>query len=373
MSERYVKTVWEQMKSLASGIKTDIGSFLGKVANERVSKVNVLEHFNPLKKNSIFSEDTLKSIYEDIDDNAPGEPKEGVLDYLRNRITNVQFMVEPTSFSETLSNETGKSLIEEALSGISEGLGSEIAFMTNASIDTTMAGDIMKFVGDKTSNVALSLNDLASSVTGGFARNLFSGAIGSLKGQKMIYPEIYKRSAANIAYNFKLTLSTPYGDPYNYYMHIVVPLLHLVGLVAPRMLTSNTIASPFLVQAFIPGMCTCELGIISNLTITKNPRSNHVSVHGFPLTIDVDFSVQPLYRNISISPAHDPASFMFNETLNDYLANLAGLVPSIDTYALQQSAMFENLSQYFQSPEQWFSDVVSNSVNMVSSFLDLVR
>ena len=162
----------------------------------------------------------------------------------------------------------------------------------------------------------------------------------------MIYPEIYKSSNSAMNYNFSVVLTTPYGDPYNYYMDILVPLMHLIGLVAPRMVTANTVASPYLVQAYLPGQCTCQLGIIQNMTITKNPNSSKVSVNGFPLEVKVTFTIKELYNALSISPANDPASFLFNETLNDYMANLAGLIPSVDTYTKQRTASFYALEEY---------------------------
>ena len=92
------------------------------------------------------------------------------------------------------------------------------------------------------------------------------------------------------------------------------------------------------------------MGIVSNMTIHKNPTTKDVSINGFPLTVKVTFQIKELYNSLSISPAHDPASFLFNETLNDYLSNLAGLRPSIDMYSEQRKAQFENMKEYF-SPE----------------------
>jgi len=37
---------------------------------------------------------------------------------------------------------------------------------------------------------------------------------------------------------------------------------------------------------------------------------------------------------------------MFNETLNDYMANLSGLVPSMDTYTKQREQSFNALQTY---------------------------
>lgn len=269
----------------------------------------------------------------------------GVNGIIGMKKTAVEFMVEPTSFEETLTNTTSQSMLESTIDGLNS-IGSEIAWITNSHADTGVVGGVMEFLGSSIETATTGIADLVQGVTGGFAGGLFSGAVSSIKGQKMIYPEIYKSSNSEMNYNFKVHLNTPYGDVYNYYMNIVVPLMHLIALAAPRMVTSNTVASPYLVQSYIPGQCTCQLGIISNMVILKNPNGNKVSVNGFPLEVDVTFTIKELYNAMSISPSNDPASFMFNETLNDYLANLSGLIPSIDTYVKQREATFYALEDY---------------------------
>lgn len=284
--------------------------------------------------------------------------KSSVSSRLADKITSVEFMVEPVAFSEDLQNETSQSMIESAIDAISSDVGSEISFITNSNADVGMLEDITSVLGSSLETASSALSNLASSFTGGFTSNLFSGAINSLKGQKMIYPDIYKKSNSTMDYTFSVTLTTPYGDPYNYYMNIIVPLMHLIALASPRMVTSNTTTSPFLVQAYIPGMCTCGLGIISNMSIQKNPNANHVSIHGFPLTVKVNFTIKELYNAMAISPANDPSSFLFNETLNDYMSNMAGLAPSVDTYTKQRQNAFSNLQQYLTSGD-WAEDIIN--------------
>lgn len=282
-----------------------------------------------------------------------GETAQDLYTVGADKITSVMMMVEPVAFTENLSNMTSPSFIESALDGIQNNIGSEIAYITNSNTDIGIMGNLVSFLGEGLDSAVGALGKIVEPATGGFLSNLFNGAIQSLKGQKMIYPDIYRNSNSSMDYEFSITLSSPYGDMYNYFMNIIVPLLHLIGLVAPRMVTANSIASPFLVQAFIPGMCTCQLGIISQMTITKNPTGKHVSVHGFPLTVKVNFTVKELYNAMAISPAHDPASFLFNETLNDYMANLAGLIPSMDTTAKIQSIMNANVGSYFTEGTWW--------------------
>jgi len=270
-------------------------------------------------------------------------------DVVHDRVQSLMFMVEPVSFTENLVNNTDQSFIESSINAVSDSVGSEIAFITGSQADTGIIGGLTEFLGSNISSAAMNLGKMVQPATGGFMTNLFSGAIQSIKGQHMIYPDIYKNSNSAMDYEYSVTLTTPYGDIYNYYMNIVVPLMHLIALAAPRMVTSNTVASPFLVQTYVPGMATCQMGVVSNMSIVKNPDYKSVTVNGFPSTVKVSFQVKELYNAMSISPAHDPASFMFNETLNDYMANMAGLIPSVDTYAKQRAAAFQNLDEYFES------------------------
>lgn len=283
------------------------------------------------------------------------------------KVKSVAFMVEPASFNESMSNQTAPSMLSSAIDGLENGIGSEIAFITNSKADVGAIGELTKFTASTVEGLAERLTKLIEPATGGFMSNLFSGALGALKGQKMIYPDIYKTSSSSMQYEFSVTLSSPYGDNYNYFVNIVVPLLHLIALAAPRMVSANTVASPFLVQAYIPGMVTCQLGIVESMSIVKNPTNKHVSVHGFPLTVKVNFTVKELYNSLSISSARDPASFLYNETLNDYMTNMAGLIPSADTYMKKKTQAFEAISKYFGA--EIIDDVVSRAAEGLENFI----
>lgn len=288
---------------------------------------------------------------------------------LTNKVSAVEFMVEPGSFTETLTNDTEQSQIAAAVDAIGESIGSEIGFITNSNADTGVLGELTQFLGDASETVATSFAGIVEGVTGGFMTNLFTGAIQSIKGQKMIYPEIYKRSTSNMNYTFTINLSSPYGDAYNYFMNIVVPLLHIIALTSPRLVTANTTASPYLVQAYIPGQCTCHLGIVQQAVIMKNPNQKRVSVNGFPLEVKVELTIKELYNAMAISPANDPASFLFNETLNDYMANMAGLIPSVDTFTKQRAVAFQNLALYFESGE-FVNDMLSGVIEKLEDTIN---
>ena len=290
-------------------------------------------------------------------------------DVIVDKVSSVMFMVEPVQFEETITNTIEPSAIEQSVDSINQGVGQELAFITNSNVDFGTINGLVEFLGDTVSSAAESVSGLVEKVSGGFLSNLLHGAVGSVKGQKMIYPDIYKSSNTEMNYNYTVNLVSPYGDDYNYYMNIVVPLIHLICLAAPRAVTANSISSPYIVQTWMPGICTCKLGMISEMHITKNPNLRHVSVHGFPLEVKVTFTVRELYNTLSISPANDPASFLFNETLNDYMANLGGLSPSADTYDKQRTVSFDALENYLKSGE-YANDFLQGTIASIEGFVN---
>lgn len=343
------------------GILSGIASTVGQLGMNALASPKA--NNEPLDQDELYKQ-VKRSSEESGLDQALLKDEGSIGELMSNKVKSVMFMVEPVSFQEQMDNTVGQSMIESLADSIKESVGSELGFITNSHVDTGIIDDLVGFLGDVTSTGAMFIGKVVEPATGGFVQNVFSGAAKSLKGQKMIYPDIYKSSNSQMDYRFSITLSTPYGDKYNYYMNIIVPLMHLIALAAPRMVTSNTVSSPFLVQAYIPGMCTCQLGIVSNMTIEKNPTTKHVSVDGFPLTVKVDFQIKELYNSMAISPAHDPSSFLFNETLNDYMANLAGLIPSLETYMRQQGVMLSQMNDYFKLEEDdgIFHDSMASTV-----------
>ena len=243
----------------------------------------------------------------------------------------VKFLVEPISINESMRNTTVDSSISNAIDSLYSSFGKEVSFLmdTNALNGVTSA-TIAKL--NELGNKALErVSTLALEGLGeNYIASLTQGALGSFRGEKMIYPKIYERSEYSNTHRFKVYLSTPYGDVYNYYMNILVPLSHLICLASPRLITGNGTKAPFIIQGSIPGMCNINMGIITDMTITKNKSTSHVSVDGFPLDVEVEFTIEELYNSLPISSAWHPESFLANESLNGYLASMSGLKPSMD-------------------------------------------
>jgi len=280
--------------------------------------------------------------------------------YERDLDYGVKFLVEPISVQETFTNNTANSFMYEKINGLYNSIGTEVSFL----MDTNTFQN-----GGRASAVAEQITQLISETTQGaiklvgeglgeqYLGTLGAAAVRAASGAKMIYPKIYSDSQFTNRYDFRVHLNSPYGDVYNYYMNIIVPLMHLICLAAPRMITGNSIKSPYIVQACMPGMCTINMGIITNMTIEKNKSSSHVSVDGFPLDVDVSFTIEELYNELPISSAYSPISFLANESLNSYLSSMAGLRPSLDakmkSVALGDQA-FKDYSEDWNEYSKWW-------------------
>lgn len=354
-------------QGLASMTSDAASAAISGIVNGSVNS-GVEDYLNSLQNRNDNISETWSNGTADYSEDLTHAWNTSMTDVLTDKISTVEFMVEPCQFDENITNETAPSAIASQIEAGGNDIGSELAFITNSKVDAGIVGSLVNFLGDTAETASKFVSGIIEPIAGGFASNLLNGAVSSLRGQKMIYPEIYKSTTSTMEYPFVVNLSSPYGDVYNYYMNIVVPLCHLLCLAAPRMVTSNTVQSPYLVQAYIPGMMTCQLGIISNMTISKNPN-NRVSVNGFPLEIKVSFTIKELYHSMAISPANDPASFLFNETLNDYMANLAGLIPSVNTYTRQRRNALKSVGDYFTSGD-WANDIANTVLEGVENLIN---
>ena len=108
--------------------------------------------------------------------------------------------------------------------------------------------------------------------------------------------------------------------------------MHIFGFVLPRQAGPNGFISPFLIKAYYKGLFNCDLGLITNLTVSKGSEGGWTR-NGLPTTVDVTLQIKDLYENISIteygtastnglSPTN---SIISNIILMDYIANLCGI------------------------------------------------
>ena len=93
-------------------------------------------------------------------------------------------------------------------------------------------------------------------------------------------------------------------------------------------LTKNNASSyafPPIVQCNIPGLWGTRLGMVTSVTVNKNQSGKDLSIHGYPLSVDITMTVTDLQHVLLTSPQDRASTFLNNHTMFDYIAVCAGV------------------------------------------------
>lgn len=238
-----------------------------------------------------------------------------------------------TQVSDNFSNVTGKSQLEQKINSFSD-LTKEVNFMLG-----TLAGqtgmDMRKIVGvqnQSSENVLSNSENLADFTDGVLGKGNFlesiAGNLGAvINGGKLIFPEIWNDSQFMKSYNITIKLRCPNPDPVSWYFDIWAPIAHLLPLVLPKQAGMNGYISPFLVRAYFKGIFNCQMGIITNMTITRGEKGNW-TLKGLPASVDINMTIKDLYSVLQItreSLSTDEFTIMKNIGILDYISNICGI------------------------------------------------
>lgn len=276
---------------------------------------------------------------------------------LYETVTNMQyvrFCVDPSSgFQESYNNETGTSLLKSAFDN-GQDMFKEVAFIVNSGGSGEYGDDLASLVNAATESLFTALD--GNNVTSILSRILnLTGNV--VKGNNVIMPDIYKSSSRPMQYTFNVHLKAPYGNKFGIYMDNLVPLMHLVCMAIPKQTTANTYGSPFLVKAYMDGVCNINLGMITDMTVNKSVSEQSWTVDGMPNEIDVSFTITDLYSDLTMSPQENPVLFLQNTSLIEYLSNSCGMslvTPQIST----------KIKTAINSIKNRFTDVPQNVYNV---------
>ena len=231
-----------------------------------------------------------------------------------------------TQINESFSNSSTQSMIAGKINGISD-LGREMNFLLGgASANTGVAFDALTKDGQVANNEK-NKQSMAAKIVG--QHNVMEGITSGLKtviaGGKLIFPEIWSDSQFSRDYDVNVKLVSPDCDLFSLYLNIIVPLLHLIGFVAPRSTGPTGYVSPFLVRAFYKGMFNVDMGIITNMSFQKGAEGSW-SIYGIPTVVDVHFTIKELYGVMTITSNSDlKKGLLRNLGLMDYIGNLCGI------------------------------------------------
>ena len=331
-NDSFITYDWKNYRFNATRYSTATGNVVRNGSGVLTSAVDALKSFGPAALNIFYeglgsgANGSLVSAFNQMVPDDMLESLENVL----TQVNYVQFYVDTSSsFSEGADNTTAPSRIASAFESGQE-LFKEIAFVANSSgIDSTAMQEYIGNAADALNETLTGTNGIFSSngTIGGILSRVLAAGSNIIKGDNMIFPEIYQSSKYNKSYSVTINLQSPYGNKLAYYINVLVPLFHLLCLVVPKQTTANTYGSPFLIKAYYPGVFSCNLGIVSSIQIDKASTGDGWTVDGFPAEIKVTLSITDLYSDLTISgPGQDSfILFLANSSLIEYIATNCGI------------------------------------------------
>lgn len=222
-----------------------------------------------------------------------------------------------TEATETFSNQTGQSTIQQTLNGmVSQGKNLNFSMMGGKLANIPGVSQIVGAVKDFSTGILnqVGVTNVASAVLTG------SGFFD--------IPEVWTGSSYSKSYSFSMTFRAPYGDSQTITQSIYVPLCLLLPLTCPRTVGQNAYTSPFVIRAYAKGMFAIPLGIIDSMSITRGASEFGWNINKLPLVMKINFSIKdlsPLMHMALHNQGLWDTFFGSNSNFNEYLMTLEGL------------------------------------------------
>lgn len=295
---------------------------------------------------------------------AASEPELDAKENVLRRTNYIQFYtdVESAGITENENNSTQPSTFKQMLDQGSSAMR-DIAFLLNSG--TGDAGDKMQALGDSTLsalNQALGGGGSVNTEVGSLVSRLLTSGRSVIRGDSISMPDIWGGSNMDKQYTVTLNFKAPYGNRLAFYTDIMVPLNFCIALAYPKATSANSYASPFIIKMYQKGGAVCNLGIISGIDIMKNTAGAR-NADGLCTEVTVTLSITDLDPDMPISPANDPALFLSNSSLVEYLANSCGL-DLMEPQVMEKAKLIWNTS--FNAAKNY----ASTAVGMVSEKLN---
>lgn len=346
-SKKQKKTVLEKF---ASKLEIKIGNFDelvtskgGKYYSLKFSYIDYFSYVNAMLRSAAFylgiEDETLNDdgkklgslnwfftngdiVTNDIFDN------NGLSNFLGTYAGAIPFYVEAeTRTSDDFSNSTTQSSLSSSIDGVSD-QARELNYLIGNVAGNIGAGqmydELMSIGGDAISNTADTVEGLLGG--GNIISNIMSKLQTIISGGRMVFPEIWSDSSFSRSYRITIKLNSPSGDKLSIFYNILVPIYHLIAFVLPRNSTGQTFYSPFLVRAYYKGIFNIDMGIITDMSVSKG-SDGEWTPDGLPTTAEVSFEIKDLYDVLSMSKADSDIDkgILSNISELDYIANSCGI------------------------------------------------
>lgn len=232
-----------------------------------------------------------------------------------------------TSISESWSNSTTQSMIASTANSISD-MGRELNFLVG-NVQSAAGIELIANDAEVAQNIE-NINNMVNNLLGkgNFISNLASHLTTVAAGGKLQFPEIWSDSSFSRSYTLEFKFVSPEPDKLSIYTNILVPLFHLIGLVAPQSVSTNPngYTNPFLVRAMYKGFFNVDTGIITSMSVQKGGEGMWTP-DGLPTSVEVSIDIKDLYECMSITKTDTGLKYdtMSNTSQLDYIASLCGI------------------------------------------------
>lgn len=218
-----------------------------------------------------------------------------------------------TSVSETISTDTAQSPLDQYFNQVND-FASTINYFTGYGFN----------LGSDSSSITESLRE-ALNIGGTGLSGIVDIGKNIVKGGKIVTPMMLTGSTYGKSISCSMKFVSPYGAPLAVFLRCIIPICHILALTFPKQVSDNMYTYPFVVQASQLGQFHVDLGIITNLTITRGGGDNTSwTVNSLPTEWDVTFDIVPLINELMITPTNRPLLFLKNDQLISYLGNMCG-------------------------------------------------
>lgn len=230
------------------------------------------------------------------------------------------------SKNESFSNDTTESQFYSKINSYSD-MAKEIQFL----LGTSASKSVNSLYNDIAEQARTSIDSIVESTSKG--NSVFKDLVGRFStiasGGKLLFPQIYSDSQFSQSYDVSLKLRCPNPTPLNWYLDIMVPLGYLYALVMPKSIGmgGSGYCSPFLVRGFYKSIFNIDLGIVTDLSVSKGKEGSWTA-DGLPTEVDVDLTIKDLYNVLYMSKksgAGDWKDFVTNDQFLGFLANQVGV------------------------------------------------
>ena len=358
-----------------TGITVVTGYLGGSRTSDNSGLLSVLKILPQFTKSNWIKTGSI-SMLNDNDENIPNGDslKEGKL---QPEELFIPFgMCKGVSVSESFSNSMGEHpLLNEyntQYETSNERLITQGFNMTTASNISEQVSGIMSGVQFKDDNGDVGVGSVLSGAAQmGF--NYLSKNIGKMSNSELgmvaagagrfILPEIWTNSTFDRNYNITFKFRSPYGHRLSIFENTMVPLLFLIALTAPRAVGLSSYTNPFYVKAFSKGLFSCDLGMITSLSISRGEDKNDRTYDGFFRTVTASVSIKDMLptMQLGLDAGHWGLTHSANSGMTAYMCNLAG----VDF--IERANLYRDAEQIFQKLRTNFEEFGPNVRTWMSS------